>query len=128
MEELELARETLRSAPIPSLIIDPDDMTIFGASYSAARMMGIPQDELRGVPCYEALKRYESMCEDYGEECPLMQMLERRGQTSKTVKLLAEGGGRGFVEETASPIRGPDGIIELAYLMVRKDSGLSRGL
>ncbi len=26
MEELELIREALRSAPIPSLVIDPDDI------------------------------------------------------------------------------------------------------
>ncbi len=123
LEELKLYRETIRSAPIPSLVIDPDDMSIFGASYSAAQMMGIPLKELRGIPCYEALKGYESVCEDYGEECPLMQMLERRGQTSTTVNPRTGGGGEGgFVKESASPIRGPDGVIELVYLMVREDS------
>ena len=119
MKELELYRETLRSAPIPSLIIDPDDMFILGASYSAVQMTGIPLEELRGIPCYEALKGYGSVCEDYGEECPLMQMLERRGRTSTTVTPRA--GGERFIEESASPIRGPDGVIELAYLMVRED-------
>jgi len=78
LEELELVRETLRSAPIPSLIIDPDNMIILDASYSAARMMDVPLEGLRGSPCYEALKGYDSVCDDYGEECPLMQMLERR--------------------------------------------------
>ena len=127
LKELELARETLRSAPIPSLIIDPDDMSILGASYSATQMTGVPLEELRGIPCYEALKGYKFACEDYGEECPLMQMLESRGQTSTTLTPLAGGDGEGrFVEETASPIRGPDGAIELAYLMVREDPGLSR--
>lgn len=129
LEELELVRETLRSAPIPSLIIDPDDMIILDASYSAARMMGVPLEELRGRSCYEALKGHDSVCDDYGEECPLMQMLERRGQASTAVNPLAGGDGvGGFVKESVSPIRGPDGAIELAYLMVRGDSGLSRGL
>ena len=124
MEELEFHRETLRSAPIPSLIIDPDDMSILEASYSAAQMMGVPLEELHGTPCYEVLKGYESMCEDRGEECPLMQMLERQGQTSSTVNPRTGGDGEGgFIEESASPIRGPNGAIELAYLMVRMDSG-----
>ena len=126
LEELELYRETFRSAPIPSLIIDPDDMFILGASYSAAQMTGIPLEELRGTPCYEALKGYESVCEDYGEECPLMQMLERRGRTSTTVAPRA--GGERFIEASASPIRGPDGAIELVYLMIREDSGPSGAL
>ncbi len=127
LEELELYRETLRSAPIPSLIIDPDDMSILGASYSAAQMTGIPLEELQGTPCYEALKGYESVCEDYGEECPLMQMLERRGKTSTTVNpRMGRGGEGGFIEELASPIRSPDGVIELVYLTVREDSGPSR--
>ena len=64
------------------------------------------------------------MCEDYGEECPLMQMLERRGQTSTTVNPRTGKDDEGrFIEESASPIRGPDGTIELAYLMIREDSG-----
>jgi len=125
LEELEIHRETLRSAPIPSLVIDPDDMSILGASYSAAQMTGIPLEELYGIPCYEALKGYESVCEDYGEECPLMQMLERRGQTSTTVNpRTGRGGEGGFIEESASPIRDPDGVIELVYLMVLEDSPL----
>ena len=123
LEELERYRETLRSTPIPSLIIDPDDMLILGASYSAAQMMGIPLEELSETPCYEALKGYGSMCEDYGEECPLMQMLERRGQTSTTVNPRTGKDDEGrFIEESVSPIRGPDGTIELAYLMIREDS------
>ena len=127
LEELELYRETLRSAPIPSLVIDPDDMSILGASYSAAQMTGIPLEELHRIPCYEALKGYESVCEDYGEECPLMQMLERRGQTSTTVNpRTGRGGEGGFIEESASPIRGPDGVIEFVYLMVREDPDPSR--
>ena len=121
-EELEFYRETLRSAPIPSLIIDPDDMSILGASYSAARLTDIPLEELRGVPCFEALKRYESLCEDYGEDCPLIQMLERRGQTSTTVN--PRKGRKGdFIEESVGPIRDSEGAIEFAYLMVREDSG-----
>jgi PAS domain-containing protein len=127
LEELELYRETLRSAPIPSLIIDPDDMIIIGASYSAAQMMGVPLEELQGIPCYEALKGYESVCEDYGEECPLMQMLERRGQTSTTANpRIGRDDERGFIEESVSPIRGPDGALELAHLMVREISAPSR--
>ncbi|MCW3990236.1 MAG: GAF domain-containing protein [Candidatus Bathyarchaeota archaeon] len=129
LEELEIHRETLRSAPIPSLVIDPDDMSILGASYSAAQMTGIPLEELHGIPCYEALKGYESVCEDYGEECPLMQMLERREQTSTTANpRTGKSGKGGFIEESASPIRGPDGVIELVYLMVREDSGPSRAI
>ena len=129
LEEMELIRETLRSAPIPSLIIDPDDMIIIGASYSAAQMLGAPLKELRGVPCYVALKGDESVCEDYGEECPLMQMLERRGQASQTVNPRTGKAHEGrYIEESASPIRGPDGAIELAFLMVREDPGPSRAL
>ena len=128
MEELGLVRETLRSAPIPSLIIDPDDMVILDASYSAAQMMGTPLEELHGTPCYEALKGYESMCEDRGEECPLMQMLERRGQISRMVNPRVGVDVGGFVEESAGPIRGPDEAIELAYLMVRGVSAPSKEL
>ena len=126
LEELTLIKETLRSAPIPSLVIDPDEMSILGASYSAAQVTGIPLEEMHGTPCYEALKGYESVCEDYGEECPLMQMLERRGQTSATVN--PRTGGEGFIEESASPIRGPDGVIEFAYLMFREDPDPSRAI
>jgi hypothetical protein len=104
-------------------------LSILEASYSAAQMMDTPLEKLRGTPCYEALKGYEFICEDYGEECPLIQMLERRGQTSTTLKPLAWGDGEGgFVDESASPIRGPDGKSELAYLMVRVDSDRSRAL
>ena len=129
-EELELYRETIRSAPIPSLIIDPDDMSILGASYSAARLTDIPLEELRGVPCFEAIKRYEFLCEDYGENCPLIQMLERRGQTSTTVNPRTGREGEGeFVEESVGPIRDSEGAIEYAYLMIREDPGPpSRGL
>jgi len=124
LEELEFIRETFRSAPIPSLVVDPDDMSILCASYSAAHMTDIPLEELLGTPCYEALKGYQSVCEDYGEECPLMQMLERRGRTSTTVNPLT--GGERFIEASASPIRGPDGAIEFVYLTVREDPDPSR--
>ena len=123
LEELRIYREILRSAPTPTLVVDPDDLGILDASDSAVKMLGHPMERLRETTCYKALAGYDSVCDDHDEMCPLMQMLERRGMGSTVVNSRrGENGEQRFIEESASPIRNPDGTIELALLTVRVDS------
>jgi PAS domain-containing protein len=120
LEELRLYREALRSAPIPTLVVDPDDLSILDASDSAVNMLGRPMERLIETTCYNALAGYDSVCDDHDEECPLVQMLERRGLISTVVNSRrGEKGEQRLIEESASPIRSPEGTIELALLTAR---------
>lgn len=121
LEELELYRETLRSAPIPSLIIDPDDLAILDASDSAVHWVGIPRERLLETTCHESLAGHDSVCDDHGEACPIVEMLERRGLNSSAVILRrCEDGEIRLIEESVSPIRSLEGSIERALLTFRE--------
>jgi PAS domain-containing protein len=120
LEELEHYREALKSAPTPTIVVDPDDLSILEDSDSAVKMLGHPMECLRETACYKTLAGYDSVCDDHDEECPLVQMLERRGLISTVVNSRREEKGeQRLIEESASPIRSPDGTIELALLTVR---------
>jgi PAS domain-containing protein len=121
LEELELYRETLRSAPIPSLVIDPDDLVILDASYSAVQWVGVPRERLLETTCHGSLAGHDSVCDGYGEACPIVEMLERRGLNSSAVNTRrGDDGEIRLIEESVSPIRSLDGSIERALLTFRE--------
>jgi PAS domain-containing protein len=120
LEELGLYRETLRSAPIPSLIIDPDDLAILDASDSAVQWAGIPRERLLETTCHESLAGHDSVCDGHGEACPIMEMLERRGSNSSAMNTRrGDDGEIRLIEESVSPIRNPEGSIERVLLTFR---------
>ncbi len=119
--ELGLYRETLRSAPIPSLIIDPDDLAILDASDSAVQWAGIPRERLLDTTCHGSFAGHDSVCDGHGEACPIVEMLERRGSNSSAVNpRRGDDGGIRLIEESVSPIRNPEGSIERALLTFRE--------
>jgi len=120
LEELELYRRALKSAPTPTLLVDPDDLAILDASDSAVRWVGIPRERLLETTCHEALAGHASICDGHGEVCPMMEMLERRRLNSTAVNpRRGEDGDVCLVEESVSPIRGRDGSIDFALISFR---------
>ena len=120
LEELELYRRALKSAPTPTLLVDPDDLAILDVSDSAVRWVGIPRERLPETTCHEALAGHASICDDHGEVCPMMEMLERRSLNSTAVNpRRGEDGNVCLVEESVSPIRGQDGSIDFALINFR---------
>jgi len=116
LEDLEHYREILRSAPSPTLVVDPDDLSILDASDSAAKILGLPRERLRETSCHEALAGFDSICDDHDEECPIVQMLEKRDVSSTRLKSMGRVKGDQRFIESASPIKSPDGSIEFALL------------
>ncbi|MGD2200252.1 MAG: response regulator [Candidatus Bathyarchaeota archaeon] len=118
-------RGIFRRIPTPTLIIDPEDMTILEANEAAMDSLGIPLDRLEGLTCHEALTDRINPCEEYEEACPIIQMLEmRRGSPSVVNPRKDERGDIVYVEETVKPMMGPKGLIEATVLNYRQLAGL----
>jgi len=119
-ETVERYRTLLGSIPQPLLVIDPDELTILEANEAAARAARLTKDGLIGRTCHEILAGNDTPCELLGEECPIIQMLEKGGESVTCVCPRRDGlGDYTLIEEAVSPVRNDDGVIDLVILSFR---------
>ena len=123
-ETVERYRSLLGGIPQPILVVDPDELTILEANEAAAETAHLSKDGLVGRTCHEVLAGRDTPCELLGEECPIIQMLEKGGVSVTCVSPRRDGlGDYKLVEEAVSPVRNDAGVIDLVVLSFRELKG-----
>jgi len=120
LRERNIEVETILNGIEDFIIVISPEKDVLDVNETFLTKMGYTRDEVIGKKCYDVFQRGEAACLATGMDCPLSEVVHKRGTVQTVIKRSRHAGEEKFFEVTVYPIWEKDGKIS-RFIEISRD-------